>query len=635
MENEKVPTPSAQENAAENLDEVLDSSGEEQTEEKNDEPVVEEQPLDAHQEEQLIGSTLVSAVLGFVNFDTQSAENTTTGALVSAERRKLFRRDVYVSIKDTEQNVEFLGRVVEGPFHTPHEIGGESAITRTTILHPERTKFRPSYFVDGTIEILGRLVGGERISPTATRPRPYSEISIFPPDRLQTLLEISGDVLLGHLMGYEEEKIEVRADPNNKSFLPRNVGIFGTIGSGKSNTTQVLIEEATKAGWAVVAIDVEGEYVQMNQPTDHATLSTILSERFGQSPAGIRDFRVYVPSSGGSDAVEPIAFKVPIARLSNDIIYDIQEFSEPQQRMFERIIAHIRRTSRPAASNLGALASANGEKQFVEHLRRLKAAHPTETELGDDIDNLISKYTNPRRESYTLQQLIDGLSDSAFLSSIQAFERNTASALSSKLISIGRSQMLDWNSNLRVDYLPIDDLLVGGRLSVIDVSETDDRSRNIAIAHVLQSLFEKVIETPEGETIPGTTITRPKILVVIEEVHSFVSRQSVSKMRAVLDNLQTISRRGRKRWMSLALVSQQPGHVPDELFELANTRFIHQLKSASNLAPVRQTTGGVHEALWSTVPTLGQGECLLTGSVFKNPIFVNIRPAKSKRLYTT
>lgn len=100
----------------------------------------------------------------------------------------------------------------------------------------------------------------------------------------------------------------------------------------------------------------------------------------------------------------------------------------------------------------------------------------------------------------------------------------------------------------------------------------------------------------------------------------------------MIDQLQIISRRGRKRWMGLVLVSQQPGHVPDELFELSNTRFIHQLKSTANLTPVRQTTGGVHEALWSTVPSLGPGQCLLAGSVFRNPIFVSIRPARSRRL---
>jgi len=236
--------------------------------ENKQEPVI-----DSSHEEQIINSTLLDGVLGYINFDAGSVDNTTSGAMVSAERRRLFRRDVYVGIRDTEQNVEFLGRIVEGPFHSPHEIGSDSAITRTTVLHPERTKFRPSYFVYGTIEVLGQLVNGERLIPTPTRPRPYSEIFIFPADRLKSLLEIDGDILVGHLMGYEEQKIEVKSDSNNKNFLPRNVGIFGTVGSGKSNTTQMLIEEATMAGWAVVVIDVEGEYVRMNEPNDRGDMN--------------------------------------------------------------------------------------------------------------------------------------------------------------------------------------------------------------------------------------------------------------------------------------------------------------------------------------------------------------------------
>jgi DNA helicase HerA-like ATPase len=167
---------------------------------------------------------------------------------------------------------------------------------------------------------------------------------------------------------------------------------------------------------------------------------------------------------------------------------------------------------------------------------------------------------------------------------------------------------------------------------VLDVSETDDRSRNITIAYLLQSLFEQVVQIERGQLVPGTDFRRPPVLVVLEEVHTFVSRTTASRMRAVLDQLQIISRRGRKRWMGLALVSQQPGHVPDELFELANTRFIHQLKSSSNLAPVQQTTGGVHEALWKTVPALAPGQCLLTGAIFRNPVFATIRPASSRRM---
>ena len=567
--------------------------------ENKQEPVI-----DSSHEEQIINSTLLDGVLGYINFDAGSVDNTTSGAMVSAERRRLFRRDVYVGIRDTEQNVEFLGRIVEGPFHSPHEIGSDSAITRTTVLHPERTKFRPSYFVYGTIEVLGQLVNGERLIPTPTRPRPYSEIFIFPADRLKSLLEIDGDILVGHLMGYEEQKIEVKSDSNNKNFLPRNVGIFGTVGSGKSNTTQMLIEEATMAGWAVVVIDVEGEYVRMNEPNDRGDMNSILKTNFNLDPIGIADFQTFVPSSGDSEAASPIRFKVPISQLDISVIADIKEFSEPQFRMFERVVeeAQRRNTSTTGTSNrLGSLGTG----------------------------------TSTTTQPYTLQHLVNVLNDQTFITSLANTERGTASTLRNKLISFGRSGMLDWNANNGIPYLPVESLLVSGRLSVLDVSETDDSSRNIAIAYILQCLFDKVIETPIGENIPGTSTQRPKVLVVIEEVHTFVSRQSVSNMRAVLDNLQTISRRGRKRWMSLALVSQQPGHVPDELFELANTRFIHQLKSASNLAPVKQSTGGVHEALWTNVPALGPGQCLLTGSVFKNPIFVNVRPARSKRLLTS
>ena len=203
--------------------------------------------------------------LGFVNFDSNSADNSSSEAMVSAEHRKHFRRDVYVGIKDIEQKLDFLGRVVEGPFHLPHEVGIDSAITRTTVLHPDRTQFRPSYYVNGTIEILGQLEEDERLIPCPTRPRPYSEIYIFPPERLQKFLEINGNFYLGQLMGYE--KIAVKTDVKSKNFLPRNIGIFGTVGSGKSNTTQVIMEEAIQAGWAVVVVDVEGEYVRMNKPT--------------------------------------------------------------------------------------------------------------------------------------------------------------------------------------------------------------------------------------------------------------------------------------------------------------------------------------------------------------------------------
>lgn len=547
-------------------------------------------------------SSLVT--LGFVAFDGSGSDNATSQLFISDELRRHFRRDTYVAINDEEQEIEFLGRVVEGPFYSPHEIGSDSAISRTTLLYPDRTQFRPTYYAQGTIEILGAIRDGERVVPTPTRPRPYSRTTIFPSERLQRMLGLEGSFNLGHLMGYE--RVPVFADVTNKNFLPRNVGVFGTVGSGKSNTTQVLMEEATAAGWAVVVIDVEGEYVRMNEPTDDAELGRVLSEEFTLAPQGVGDFRVYVPASGTSDAEAPARFKVPIGTVGVNIIGDILEFTEPQYRMFAKITDQAQRQSRTRAANRqGVFAEANAD----------------------------GATTAP---SYTLQDLIDGLDEDKQFPLIRgnpsSTELPTIGTLRSKLIGLGMSQLLDWNATSGTPYLPVDELLIGGRLSVIDVSETDDRSRGIGIAYILQALFDRVIETDAGTESARSGHVRPPVLVVIEEVHTFISRATVQRMRAVLDQLQIISRRGRKRWMGLALVSQQPGHVPDELFELANTRFIHQLKSTANLAPVKQTTGGVHEALWGTVPALGPGQCLLTGAIFRNPIFVSMRPATSRRL---
>ena len=531
--------------------------------------------------------------LGYVNYDNHARENGSCSIIVPAERGKHFRRDIYVGIRDREQGLEFLGRLVEGPFHTPSKPRAAST----------NGEGKAGYHIHGTVEIIGQLTDKARVAPTTTRPRPNAEIYVFPDHRLQQFLGTNGDFYLGLLSGHSNAN--VHADSTNANFLPRNVGIFGTVGSGKSNTAQVITEEAIKAGWAVVLIDVEGEYVRMDEPNDEARLIDILDHQYGIPPQEVDDFRVYVPSSGSSAATASLPFKVPISALYPEVVADILEFSEAEIRVFGMVTAQAERlhsTDEPSPHAAG----------------------------------------QPRRP-YNLQHLIDGLIESSSMSGSptvrllpMANEQDvaTASTLRSKLLHLGRSNMLDWKDTDVVPELPVSDLLVGGRLSVLDVSETDDRSRNIAIAYILQQLFSEVITTPKGEPMASGQ-PRPPLLVVIEEVHTFVSRAAAPKMRALLDNLQTISRRGRKRWMALTLVSQQPNHVPNEIFELANTRFIHQVKSPSNINPVKQTTAGVDETLWSSIPALGPGQCLLAGSVFKNPLFVNIRPSQSRRLHTS
>jgi hypothetical protein len=546
-----------------------------------------------------------SRCLGHIHFDEEALGNHSVPVCVTEDGRPYFRRDLYVSITDGEQGIEFLGRVVEGPFYAAAESEFAGGIERDG-----------PYGITGVVEVVGQLEEGVRLLPTATRPRPTSVVRAFAGRRLRQLLGIEGDYYLGRLIG--AEAVPVHLQSRSKNFLPRNIGIFGTVGSGKSNTMQVLMEEAIQAGWAVVVIDVEGEYVRMCDAVQDERMESLLRLEHGLEPQGISDFRVYVPASGRSGAADSRPFKVPMSAIEPEIVADILEFSDPHVRMFEA-------ASRNAASRNEFVSRQSSPSRMPGEPRGVQP-----TMLPDTQDTILQ----PQRV-YTLQDLIDGLQESnqivPLVPRIRPEDLPTAASLRAKLVHLGRSDVLDWNGTAHVPELPVDEMMDGGRLSVVDVSESDDRSRNIAIAYTLQALFDRVIQTPIGEIMP-TGRVRPPLLVVIEEVHTFVSRATAHRMRAVLDRLQVISRRGRKRWMALALVSQQPNHVPDELFELANTRFVHQMKSASNLAAMKSTTGGVHEALWSTVSTLGPGQCLLSGPVLKNAFLLSVRPARSHRM---
>jgi DNA helicase HerA-like ATPase len=155
------------------------------------------------------------------------------------------------------------------------------------------------------------------------------------------------------------------------------------------------------------------------------------------------------------------------------------------------------------------------------------------------------------------------------------------------------------------------------------VSVANDTVKNLVTADLLRKAFAYKIVHPEA----------PPTLLVIEEAHSFMSRERAHAMQATLQMLRNVSRRGRKRWLSLAFVSQQPGHLPPEIFELCNTRLVHTLRSTHNLDSLMATTGDVTRELWARCPLLGTGEAIISTPQFHRSVIARIRPAASSRRF--
>jgi DNA helicase HerA-like ATPase len=162
-----------------------------------------------------------------------------------------------------------------------------------------------------------------------------------------------------------------------------------------------------------------------------------------------------------------------------------------------------------------------------------------------------------------------------------------------------------------------------GRVSVIDVSVCNDIVKNLVTADLMRKVFSYKMTREEA----------PPTLLVLEEAHSFISKEKAQTMHATMQMLRNVARRGRKRWLSLAFVSQQPGHLPPEMFELCNTRIVHTLRSMHNLDVLMATAGDVGREMWARCPLLGPGEAIVTSPQLKRPVIAAIRPAMSKRRF--
>jgi DNA helicase HerA-like ATPase len=508
------------------------------------------------------GAELPGAPVGIVEPCAPDATNEHVLVRVPMAARHHAVRGRFVKIVDKLRGIRFLGRVIAGPFF-PDGPDGDVRVK---------------------IEVEGELTS-RKATDTHDRPAAGSPVRALTAERVGELLGCAGEMRLGNQSGWDAVPVNLSA--RSKEVLPRNVGIFGTVGSGKSNTAQVLIEEAAASGWAVVVIDVEGEYVEMDEPVDRVEVESALAKH-GRRPQGIRDFDVIHPASCASDRVDSRPFTLRLADFDTPVVTELIQATKPERNALLDCVEHFQtkvwsRTPTTEADRLAALLNPSPKSDRLFTLNQL--------------------YDRARERSSKTSDLFDYL------------------GLATKLFWLINSGAFDQQNMPSLD--PVG-MLTPGRVTVLDVSVANETVKNLATADLLRKVFaDKVLRADA-----------PPTLVVIEEAHSFISREKALTMQATLEMLRNVTRRGRKRWLATAFVSQQPGHLPPEIFELCNTRLVHNLRSMHNLDALMATTGDIGGELWARCPLLGTGQCIVSSPQLNRPTVVSMRPAASKRKFT-
>lgn len=598
--------------------------------------------------------------IAFVHFDTPSTKSTMVEALVHSDDLTKIDRGLYVRIVSSKDGRQYSGRIVEGPFFDPDVLKRDSTPIQFIVMNQGRGKVLslPEYHGRIQIELLGEDHNGI-LYGAVRRPHPASPVYAYDADKMAGMLHLAGNIILGRLDIYED--VLVRLDPFDKNVLPRNLLTVGTVGSGKSNTNQVIIEETVASGYAQVVIDPESEFIFMDRPAeDRRTRSAVEDveggvdnaevtgialalDPYDRTPKGVATMTVYRPPRCTSKRQDAIEFSVPFDSLSPELIAEITDMNPVQTMRFsflyEQAITVMRKEGRATGTGLGNQEDAD-----------ISRGYPGITlgRLIDMLDQEIEHYQNkpaktaakPRgkqgQATAAGEETSDGdgtEAEETFYCSVHKikplFENHadvsSYTALRNQLRGLRRTGIFDRHDAPALNMARLSE---PSHLSVIDMSDCDDRQvRNIVIADLLARMYRYKMDLSEEDN------NRRKVMLTLEEAHGFISRENKDKMEQTLAQLQRIARRGRKRWLALHFVTQSPQHLPAELFELANNKIIHQTTGTENLRVLKVATGTINEGIWDDVPSLGVGRAVIVSSQYPYPIIARIRPAASRRNY--
>ncbi|HEX2914059.1 MAG TPA: ATP-binding protein [Chloroflexia bacterium] len=584
--------------------------------------------------------------IAWTMFDSPSSDDNTITILLERENLRLTPSQSLVRIVSRDQNDgtarTYLGIVTKGPFAEPDGLRADAPLVVTTTI--KGMVFTPQYHGRCQVELMGELVEGQ-LMPPRFRPLPKSPVWVLDEQETARYLRVEGDIQLGRASGHENIRVGIPSD--RKAVLPRHTGILGTTGGGKSTTVARLIAGAQEAGYAVIVLDVEGEYTYLAEPTTDPAMLAALAKR-DLKPKGLdKPYLLHLVGRETANPDYPLkrAFSLQFSNLSPYFLKEILDLNEAQETRFRRAYDWAKLLLR----DLKIYPATQEEEQqafnldeFETGIPRLRLEHlidvasfylhqlrsgsaekgkNRETEAGSEEE--VKLYTPEFRANRN--RLKDRIRKEG--------TDNEASwlALLGRLHRLRRLNVFDRETESGSKIAPLDysRMLEPGRVYIVDLSDTDSPElNNLVITEILRGLQQEQDAAYERHEREGTPLT--KVMIVIEEAHEFLSDSRIARMPLLFQQVARIAKRGRKRWLSLVFVTQLPQHLPRELLGLINNYILHKINDAATIATLQKTIAGIDESLWRRLPGLAPGQAICSFGHLARPLLVAIDPAPAR-----
>ena len=426
-----------------------------------------------------------------------------------------------------------------------------------------------------------------------TRPIPKSQITYIPKDELYDYLQLATDKTppMGILSNYGTD------DPIpfyiTDKLVNRQLGIFGSTGSGKSNTVIALAETLLERDWCVIIFDHAGEYSKMTEASHEKHLFADYWRNLGITPKGIdkAKFRRFLPVVDERKDSNVIKFSIQSKNIPYQLIKSMLfPLSDAQERVLDKIKRDLQK-------------SYNG----IPSLKREIESLPEGPDKNNPSDlRHMSKSVLSNKLS-TLENL--GIFDGG------------------KHVDPGNLDDLFGNSqSSQSNNLAAEMLIRKATINVIDLGNVGNQDViniiGLAVLNMLESAKNRI----------NSTYKDVKVAVFLEEAHTFFSVEHAGRPEFA-NSLTHITKRifkiGRKFWLNPVVISQQPADIPVGIMSQCVMRITHQLADERDIQIVGK---GSAKQFTNMIPDLRKGECLITTPEILAPQIVRIRPAMAKKV---
>jgi DNA helicase HerA-like ATPase len=582
--------------------------------------------------------------IGATMFDLPGSEDDSVTVLLPREHAQKAPSQSLVRIRSHDGR-KYLGIVAAGPFAEPDTLRADSHLLVTVTARGGI--YLPPYHGRVKVSILGEELKNGSLVPPRLRPLPNSPVVALTKAEVGEVLRTAGDIRLGSVVGASEVVVNVPSD--KKSVLPRHLAVLGTTGGGKSTTVSGLIHQAQAAGMAVILLDVEGEYTHLHEPTDNAKMLEALAER-GLAAKGVPAGRMRLYHLVGRDTTNPhhphrAEFSLQFAQLSPYAVAEMLGMTDAQEDRFR----YAYEVTKAVMRDLGICPEKNGPKEEVDRQEKL-LLRVDEFERGwprmtlslllDVVSKCLAVVNKTSFEPYNAELRSDpGRASLEQRIKVKDMQGNASSwgKLKSLLWRLHRLKVFDRHLVKGRGARPLNyrELLEPGRVSVVDLSDTGmTELANFAIADLLrgiQGAQEAAYRRyEEAKRAGGTPAAAPRVLLILEEAHEFLSAERIDRMDTLFQQLARIAKRGRKRWLSLAFVTQLPQHLPRQIYGLVNSYILHKITDAQVVRELQRTISGIDESLWKRLTGLAPGQAIVSFPHLARPLLVAVDPSPCK-----